>query len=1043
MGLTGKACRPHFRWVKFSNRFAAPPALLLGLLVPAAAGAQVDLSPSQLQIDATEPNPTVRVTVTNAASAVSTQPPGLAVRLFEGLPSANVVLGNAATTTPLAPGQSQVLTFPLSSGYAFTLPNGVARSLYVRTDPDSAVAETNESNNENFAYRWREGLNPPVPLTHKVLVVTVQGPNYSAHGPQLASDITWAGGTVSHVYLNSNGVVANYLANNGPFDQLWVYDLSHTADNYPADWDAIAAWYLADSTRDIITDGRIIASLWNNQYLSEGKLIYENYYENLRVRRGGLVLGTDHGAGSSPTNGFGIFVDGINQINDRLGIGRFWGDPGGTYAGMPQVEPNPVRNIPNNLAIYRGGTTYGVLSNSSPGNCPTGFQDASNIAPGRTPLQRTFYTVAWHNGSTGGGAATPAISTTIQGSLGFNVSVNAPCRVPAPGQANVLTLNISTGAVAPLTYQWTSSLDGLVSTGPTLDTALLSAGNHTINVTVLDSTGFRPGHSVLVSVGGADCNATCIPDSEELAEGSGDTSPKNGVLDVCEDADGDGVTDPLDQAPCDPVVQAITYGPAQDVRGMLMYEDLWPGVTDLDFNDAVVAWNTSAQVDTAGRASKLRMTFTVLAVGGDLNNGLGVQLPVAASNVASVTRSVAGGAAQALALRAADSNATFFLSANMREFFGGQAGPINSIPGAPLAPVEVVVDVTLAQPTALSGAAPWDVYLFRTNDVTHQIHFPGYAGTAEMDGTLFGQTNDGSAPGRWFVDTTGLPYALALPELAAYPQEQVDIALLYPNIVAFAASGGVTNQDFYLSSVQWPYAYGGPVWSAPSLGPVPAPVIDTTCVVQAPAGLTLHLDAAYPQSAAPGSSTWNDLSGQGNHGVLTNGAAYTTSAGGAIRFDGVNDSVVKGKSAWTISTWVKVRQFNTGADLSPVLVSIGNSPSSGYYELFLEISPTTTWMAAGGALQSTSLTTATNTVYNYVWVLEGSTGRLYRNGALLATWGGMVPMSNVDGDLWLGRFKTSDYELDGELYQVQAYDRALSGAEIGANFDALRGRFGL
>ena len=786
---------------------ASTPVLLVVCLLPAVAAAQVDLSPAELRIDSTEPNPTVQVTVSNAASAGSTQPPGLAVRLFDGVPGASNALASVSTTTPLAPGQSEVVTFALGSGFAFNLANGVARALYVRTDPDNLVAETNESNNESFAYRWREGVNPPVPLTHRVLVVTVQGPNYAAHGPQLASTITWAGGTVSHVYLNGNGVVANYLANNGPFDQLWVYDLSHVADNYPLDWDAIAAWYMADPTRDVIADGRMIASLWSNQYLSEGRLIYENYYENLRVRRGGLVLGTDHGGGTSPTNGTGVFVDGINQINDRIGIGRFWGNPGGTYAGMPQVEPNPVRNIPNNLAIFRGGTTYGVLSNSSPGNCPTGFQDASNIAPGRTPLQRTFYTVAWHNGSSGGGAATPAISTTIQGSLGFNVTVNAPCRVPAPGQSNVLALNISTGAVAPLSYQWTSSLDGVVSTGATLDTAILSAGDHTINVTVQDSTGFRPGDSVLVSVGGPDCNASCIPDAEEVAQGLGDTAPTNGILDVCEDADGDGVTDPLDQGPCDPQVQAITYGPAQDVRGMLLYEDLWPGWTDLDFNDAVVAWNTIAQVNTAGQASKLRLTFTVLAVGGDLDNGLGIQLPVAAANVVGVTRSVAGGPAQSLALRAADANATFLLSTNMREFFGHLAGPINSVAGQAFAPVEVVVDVTLAQPVALPGAAPWDVYLFRSNDLAHQIHFPGYGGTAEMNGALFGQTNDGSAPGRWFVDTTGLPYALALPDLAAYPLEGTDIALLYPDIVGFAASGGATNQDFYLTHDNAAFAF--------------------------------------------------------------------------------------------------------------------------------------------------------------------------------------------------------------------------------------------
>ena len=42
-----------------------------------------------------------------------------------------------------------------------------------------------------------------------------------------------------------------------------------------------------------------------------------------------------------------------------------------------------------------------------------------------------------------------------------------------------------------------------------------------------------------------------------------------------------------------------------------------------------------------------------------------------------------------------------------------------------------------------------------------------------------------------------------------------------------------------------------------------------------------------------------------------------------------------------------------------------------------------------------------------------------------------------------GRFKTGDYELDGHLYQVQLYHRALTAAEISQNFQALRGRYGL
>jgi len=798
----------------------------IATLIPVAALAQVDLSPAQMQIDSTEPSPNVAVTVTNAATAGQSVPPGAQVTLYADAVGASNAIATMNTTQPLNPGQSEVLTFALGSGFAFTNASGVARSLYVVTDSNNAIAETNESNNENFAYRWRQGLNPAVPQTHRVLVVTVVGPAYSGHGPQLAQTVTWAGGTTTHMYTSSANPVAALLNGGAQFDQIWVYDLSSSNDNaYAADFDAIAAWYNTDRSRDIIADGRIIATLWRSYYTSAGRILHENYYENLRIRGGGLLLGTDHGgSGGGPTNGYGVFVDGVNRINDAVGIGRFYGNPGGATAGMQTNDPNPIRTIPNDLGA-------GVNSQSSPGNAPTGFQDASNIAPGGTPLQRTFYTVAWHNGSSGGGAATPAISTTIQGSLGFNVAVQAPCRVVNSGQSNVLTLNISTGAVAPLTYQWTSNISGVVSTGPTLDTATLPSGEHTINVTVQDGTGFRPGDSVLVSIDGADCNMSCIPDAEEIATGALiDAAPTNGIPDICEDADGDGITDGIDVSPCDPQVQAMGYGPAQDTLGMLMYEDLWPVQADLDFNDAVVAWNSASQMNTAGATSKLRLSLYVLAVGGDLNNGLGVQLPVAASNVQSITRSIAGGPSQSLALRGADSNATVHISGNMREFFGGQPGPINSMAGQNTPPVLVTVDVILTSPVDLGAAQPWDVFLFRAADVTHQIHMPNYAGTAEMNGGLFGTGIDGSGGGRWFVDMTGLPYALSVPQLVAYPLEGVDIAVLYPDILNFAASGGLANADFFLTNVNHAAAFGGPAWTAPALGPIPPPVIDTSCL---------------------------------------------------------------------------------------------------------------------------------------------------------------------------------------------------------------------
>ena len=56
-------------------------------------------------------------------------------------------------------------------------------------------------------------------------------------------------------------------------------------------------------------------------------------------------------------------------------------------------------------------------------------------------------------------------------------------------------------------------------------------------------------------------------------------------------------------------------------------------------------------------------------------------------------------------------------------------------------------------------------------------------------------------------------------------------------------------------------------------------------------GLVLALDAGNTKSYPGSGTTWTDLSGNGNNGTLTNGPTYSSSNGGSIVFDGVNDFV--------------------------------------------------------------------------------------------------------------------------------------------------------
>lgn len=113
-------------------------------------------------------------------------------------------------------------------------------------------------------------------------------------------------------------------------------------------------------------------------------------------------------------------------------------------------------------------------------------------------------------------------------------------------------------------------------------------------------------------------------------------SPAQALL----DNDGDGVPNRADALPCDPRSAALAYAPGESERGLLLFEDMWPAAGDLDFNDLALSYHYEARVDASGAVSSLRVTYDVLAIGGILDNGLGLHLPLARDAVARVTRTI-------------------------------------------------------------------------------------------------------------------------------------------------------------------------------------------------------------------------------------------------------------------------------------------------------------------------------------------------------------------------------------------------------------------
>ncbi len=279
------------------------------------------------------------------------------------------------------------------------------------------------------------------------------------------------------------------------------------------------------------------------------------------------------------------------------------------------------------------------------------------------------------------------------------------------------------------------------------------------------------------------------------------------------DSDHDGVPDSIDAAPCDGAVSARVHVPADRTWGMLMFEDQWPARGDFDFNDAVIAWNQVLRYDSDGRLTGLRMALSVMAVGAGAQNGLALRLPNVPNNhvtslhyaIAHENRSTAG----EVRVDPQTAEATLILAEDLHALFGmtGERGWINTDPTKPRLPyVDIVVEVGLHPQRLASADAPFDLFLFNRDRGT-EIHRPRYAGTWRMDAGLYNTADDGSAPGRSFVTTEGIPFVLEFPELTNYANETVSIDQLYPDIVLFGSSAGTQGTDFYRNLVPG-HAYG-------------------------------------------------------------------------------------------------------------------------------------------------------------------------------------------------------------------------------------------
>ena len=293
-------------------------------------------------------------------------------------------------------------------------------------------------------------------------------------------------------------------------------------------------------------------------------------------------------------------------------------------------------------------------------------------------------------------------------------------------------------------------------------------------------------------------SGTDIINSANSGGYSGDNSGAEYVLisDPVPDADGDGVNDDDDDFPNDATKAYNTIYPSGNKFYYHLYEDLWPGLGDYDFNDIVLKTKLHTYKNAQNNLVGGRMLTSVYWVGGGLprgagmewfdSNGSATQLAYMPENTVTFTE--------------VDNVITDPVVNNAVQLFDNRI--IESLGEA--------VDFEYDWDYAVGGNSLWvQVYIYNGRD--HEIHMYGHPPTNAQDMSLFGTHDDASLttwnwtsgttfsnPADFYKTSTNLPWGLeVVTEEFRVPVEKTEIIDAYPQFKDWAESGGSINPSWY------------------------------------------------------------------------------------------------------------------------------------------------------------------------------------------------------------------------------------------------------
>lgn len=293
---------------------------------------------------------------------------------------------------------------------------------------------------------------------------------------------------------------------------------------------------------------------------------------------------------------------------------------------------------------------------------------------------------------------------------------------------------------------------------------------------------------------------------------SGSCNPDGIGMEVMIDSDGDGVPDATDDYPDDFYRAFNNFFPDESGSVSIVFEDLWPGTGDYDFNDLVLGMNGNEITNASNEVVEINVNLNVRAVGASLQNGFGWQFAgITPNQIEQVSGYILRPDGQsAISLNAngteqGQDSAVIIAIENIEDVLNRNGGSMfNTMENGMVGTSDLVsINILFGETTPIQrryiNQQAYNIFLIKNQERDTEIHLTDREPTNKMSTTLFGTAQDISDPntGTYFKTANHLPWALIIMDNFAYPIETIPIIDAYPDFASWAESGGTINTNWY------------------------------------------------------------------------------------------------------------------------------------------------------------------------------------------------------------------------------------------------------